>query len=289
VEFTPPGADGTRVFLAQKAAVHDQRGDTLGVVTLFNDVTPFRQLDRMKSELLSMASHEIRTPLTSIQGFSELLLVKQVDQEKHDRYLGYINTQAKRLAYMISDFLDVARIEAGRDLELALEPVALEPLVRSCVEIFESRELPHSFGVDVAESLPSVEADRQKIEQVLQNLMGNAVKYSPEGGTIRVSAVPRQGAVLLEVADEGVGMTPEQVGRIFDKFYRADSSSGAVEGTGLGMFIVKYIVEAHNGGIWVESEVGHGTRVFLTLPCPEAEGPPVPERAEGEPTSGRAV
>lgn len=289
VEFAPPGAEGPRVYLAHKAAVHDRRGEALGVVTLFSDVTPLRELDRMKSEFLSMASHELRTPLTSIQGFSELLMVKKLQEAERDKYLGYINTQAQRLGSLISDFLDVARIEAGRGFELELEPVALGPLVRGCLELFSSRGTGHEFVAEIDDSLPPVEADRAKMEQVFQNLVGNAVKYSPEGGTVRAGASPRQGAVLLEVSDQGIGMSPEQVARVFDKFFRADASSGAVEGTGLGMFIAKYIVEAHGGSIWVESELGRGTKVSVVLPCPEAAGPPVPDKAPGEPTRGRAV
>lgn len=289
VEFTPPGAEMSRVYLAHTAAVRDRHGNTLGVVTLFSDVTPFRELDRMKSEFLSMASHELRTPLTSIQGFSELLMMRKLDEQKQAKYLGYINTQSKRLAHLISDFLDVARIEAGRGFDLSLETTFLEPLVRECVEMFASRDIPHTFSVEVEEGLPAIEMDRNKMEQVFQNLLGNAVKYSPDGGTIRIRASSRQGAVLLEISDEGQGMTPEQLERIFDKFYRADASSGAIEGTGLGMFIVRFIVEAHHGAVWVESEEGRGTRVSMSLPCPEAEGPAVPEPARGQPASGRVV
>jgi PAS domain S-box-containing protein len=289
VEFTPAGAESPRVYLAHRAAVLGRKGEALGVVTLFSDVTPFHELDRMKSEFLTVASHELRTPLTSIRGFSEILMVKKLKEGEQEKYLGYINSQAERLGSIISDFLDVARIEAGRGLELVLEPVALEPLVRGSVEIFQSRDLPHSFVAEMEESLPLVEADRAKMEQVFQNLLGNAVKYSPHGGTVRVSASARQGAVLLEVTDQGVGMRPEQVVRVFDKFYRADTSSGEVEGTGLGMFIVKHLVEAHGGSIWVESEVGSGTRVFIILPCPEAAGPSAPERALGEPSPWRAA
>lgn len=289
VEFTPPGAEQSRVYLAHTAAVRDREGKTLGVVTLFSDITPFRELDRMKSEFLSMASHELRTPLTSIQGFSELLLMRRLDEQKQAKYLGYINTQSKRLAQLISDFLDVARIEAGRGFDLSLETAFLEPLVGECVEMFSSRDIPHTFAVELEEGLPPIEMDRHKMEQVFQNLVGNAVKYSPDGGTIRIAASSCREAVLLEISDEGQGMTPEQLKRIFDKFYRADASSGAIEGTGLGMFIVRFIVEAHHGAVWVESEEGRGTRVSVSLPCPEAEGPPVPEPARGQPTSGRMV
>jgi signal transduction histidine kinase len=259
----------------------------MGVVTVFHDVTPFRELDRMKSEFLSMASHELRTPLTSIQGFSEILISRDLDRQETTKFLGYIHHQAKQLANLINDLLDVARIEAGRGFEMEIETVELEPLIRGSVEAFGGRDTPHRFVVEVAPDLPPVRADRNKLEQVLMNLLSNAVKYSPSGGTIRVAAEPRQASVLLEVSDEGIGMTPEQVSHIFDKFYRAATVQGVTDGTGLGMTIVKHIVEAHGGQIWVESELERGTTVYVTLPCPEASGPPAPrppekERPEGE-------
>lgn len=284
VEFTPAGGAEPRSFLVQTALVQPAGGgEPLGVVTTFSDVTPFRELDRAKSEFLSMASHELRTPLTSIQGFSEILLTRELAEEEAARFLGYINSQARKLGGMIGDLLDVARIEAGRGLELEPEPVEIGPLVSGCLEVFRSRGLSHSFLEEVAGGLPPVVADRGKLEQVLGNLLANAVKYSPDGGAIRVRAERRGGSLVIEVSDKGRGMSPEQVARVFDKFYRAEGSAGAVEGTGLGMFIVKSIVEAHGGLVWLESEPGRGTTVSVALPCPEADGegaPPATTRRE---------
>jgi signal transduction histidine kinase len=232
-----------------------------------HDVTHKREIDRMKTEFLSTAAHELRTPLTSIQGFSEILLTKDdLEPGEHGKFLTYINDQAIGLAAIVNDLLDISRIESGKGLELNKTPCGVGDCVRRIVPYFEIQSPKHEFEIALSEEDTELIVDKDKITQVLENIIGNAVKYSPDGGLVRVTGQLSEGYYRISIEDQGMGMTPEQVDEIFEKFYRADASNTAIQGTGLGMTIVKYIVEAHGGEVWVESEVGKGTTVSFTIP-----------------------
>jgi len=230
-----------------------------------------RQGDRMKNEFISTAAHELRTPLCSVVGYAELLLepetVGGLSEEQRHEFLQEIYDKAGALAKIVDDLLDISRIEAGFAVPLQKKTCDLGELVRREVGHLQLQAPGHRFELALpAAGAAAVLADRHKLVQVLENLIGNAIKFSPAGGTIRVSLEAAAGGFQVSVADEGIGMTPEQVARVFDKFYRADASDTATGGLGLGMSIVKQIVELHGGRIWVESEVGKGTTVRFTVP-----------------------
>jgi PAS domain S-box-containing protein len=245
-------------------------GQPFGFVGLQNDITPFKEMDRLKSEFISTAAHELRTPLTSIQGFSEILLTRDLNEERETRYLNFINQQAKALAAIIEDLLDLSRLEAKQSFEIADELVDLKEIVEQTIFGFRENYPDHSYHITGPEVWPSIQGDPAKLAQLFKNLFSNATKYSPDGGDIQLkTAVVSEYSLLhLTLTDQGVGMTQEQLDHIFDRFYRADASNTAIGGTGLGMTISRLIVEGHSGKIWVESEYGVGTTVHILLPLP---------------------
>ena len=276
-DFELPGDDlsNPRIIRGRTSIIEDKAGKHTGIITTMNDVTYEREVDRMKTEFISTAAHELRTPLTSIQGFSELLTTRDdITEEEKEECLFYINTQSINLANIINDLLDVSRIESGKGFSLDKAPCNIAELIRETVPSFQVHSKKHHFDLALPDEPLEAIVDKDKIRQVLENILSNAVKYSPEGGTIRITGNVVEDHYQVSIEDQGIGMTPEQVEKIFDKFYRADASNTAIPGTGLGMSIVKYLVEAHGGEVWVESpstelgtgEVGKGTTVRFTIP-----------------------
>lgn len=245
-------------------------GQPVGFVGLQSDITPFKEMDRMKSEFISTAAHELRTPLTSIQGFSEILLHRKLAEDRTKRYLTFINQQAQALAAIIDDLLDVSKLESRRGFEIAQEFVDIKEVVEEVVFGFQENHPKHRYRIDAPEKWPFIKGDQAKLAQLFKNLFSNATKYSPNGGEIslRVDVEPKYYLLHMALTDQGVGMTPDQLAHIFDRFYRADASNTAIGGTGLGMTISRLIVERHGGKIWVESEPGAGTTVHVLLPMP---------------------
>jgi signal transduction histidine kinase len=189
-----------------------------------------------------------------------------IDEDKKKKYLTYINNQSVNLSNIISDLLDISRIESGRGFSLMKNRYKISETISKVFSVYKISHPNHSFYFDIEDNELVLFIDRSKIEQVLENILSNAVKYSPHGGSIRIKGVVSGNNFLLTVRDQGVGMTPSQVEKVFDKFFRGDSSDTGIEGTGLGMSIVKYIIEAHKGKVWVESKPGKGTKVSFTLP-----------------------
>lgn len=267
-----------RVELAQPAqrvlelGLRLSRSETVSQILFVRDVTHESEVDRMKSEFLSHAAHELRTPMASVYGFSELLLTRRLSDERRQEMLKIVHRQSQAMIEIINELLDLVRIDDRRGKDFKLAHTALDGLVREVVADFgvpPGRQAPLLALGDVA---LTVRADRAKLAQALRNLLSNAYKYSPGGGEVRIellcapagdaAATPRAG---VRVSDQGMGMTPEQVARVFERFYRADTS-GNVPGTGLGMAIVKEIVELHGGEAVVRSEAGVGTVATLWLP-----------------------
>jgi signal transduction histidine kinase len=252
-----------RFFLIQ-----DGGGHNLGMGLLLRDITREREVDAMKSQLLSTVSHELRTPLASIKGFATTLLRQDVEWDETNRreFLSIIDEESDRLSELISNLLDMSRIEAGT-LRIELEPTDLAPIIHETAEAFRVQTHRHTFQVDLPGVLPPVLADPRRTRQVLRNLVDNAVKYSPDGGDIGISASAGPEAVQVVVSDQGLGIEAQYLEHIFDRFYQVDSASTrAVGGSGLGLSICKAILDAHGGRIWVESEVGLGTSFYFTLP-----------------------
>ena len=226
-----------------------------------------KELDRMKSDFLSTAAHELRTPLTSIVGFSEILLKKKLDEERRNRFLKIINEESMSLSALINDLLDVSRIESGRGFKIKKAPTDPRGIILENVDLFQVQSDKHIFKVTVPDDLPKIELDKDKIDQVMENLLSNAIKFSPKGGKIAVSLKKADRLVKISVSDTGMGIPKKDLPHIFEKFYRAENASmQAIGGTGLGLGIVKYIIESHGGKISVESKLGKGSTFSFTLP-----------------------
>jgi len=264
-----PGDDPKhpKIMRARTSVIHGKDGKQSGIVTIIHDVTHEREVDRMKTEFLSTAAHELRTPLTSIQGFSELLLTqKDLKEEEKEEFVSYINKQSVNLSTIVNDLLDISRLESGMSFLLNKEKCVIGDTIKQLTPYVQGMSSKHKLKVVLPEEPIELFVDKEKMEQVLKNLLSNAVKYSPDGGTVIFSAKKKRSAIEFSVGDQGIGMTPEQIDNVFEKFYRVDASTSAIEGTGLGMTIVKHIVEAHEGKIWMESELGKGTTVKFTIP-----------------------
>jgi PAS domain S-box-containing protein len=269
VDLELPGRNSQpeRIIQLRKSTILDRKGCPSGFVTILQDVSREREIERMKTEFVSIAAHELRSPLTSIIGFTELVLATpDGDAEDQKRYLETIKRQAMVLAEIINTLLDISLIESGQAIPLKRETTTASDIVGEADPLIRMNSARFHFEVNLEEDSSLLWVDRKKISQVMDNLLSNAVKYSPEGGVIRICGGPVGHDYLFAVADEGIGMTEEQVERIFDKFYRADHSNTAVGGIGLGMNIARNIVETHGGKIWVESTYGRGTTIRFTLP-----------------------
>ncbi len=229
-----------------------------------------RELDQAKSEFLSVVSHELRTPLTALQGFSELLLRSALPPDKAHRCLVYLHTEACALGRIVGELLDLSRIEVGRPLELRPERVDLDELMERNVELFAAEHREHRFRWTPSGPAVTLRADPDALDRMVKNLLSNAVKYSPRGGQVSLSACPAEdqpGMVELAVEDDGVGIPPEQLPRIFDKYVRVPHPETATtRGLGLGLSLVKALAEAHGGRVEVDSLPGKGSRFRLLLP-----------------------
>ena len=245
-------------------------GEVQGRILFLHDVTQEEELQQMKSDFLATAAHELRTPMTSIQGFSELLMDDSLDPDTTRDVAATIHRQSSTLVTMVNDLLDLQRIEQRRGRNFDRVPQPLQPIVRRTVSELKVVNDSRSVAMDGLPDEPvEVSVDAAQLGQALTNVLNNAYKYSPGGGEIRLSLESRveHGVrqVGIRVRDHGIGMTPAQRARVFERFYRADPS-GSIPGTGLGMSLVKEIVELHEGQVDIDSELGTGTTVTLWLP-----------------------
>jgi PAS domain S-box-containing protein len=266
-------------------------GRFLGRLYVLRDVTREREVDRMKSEFVSMVSHELRTPLTSIKGYVDLLLEVDTDNLTADQrgFLEIVKTSADRLVALINDLLDVSRIEAGK-IELRREAVDVARLIREVVNAFRPQlETKQQHLTQMAaDDLPLISADADRVTQVLTNLISNAHKYTPRGGSIVVRASPQGAGARVEVQDSGIGLSEQEQKQIFDRFFRANNRvAREAGGTGLGLTIARALVEMHGGEISFSSAPGSGSIFAFTLPTP-ATTEPAPLLMDGTPV-GRNI
>lgn len=229
-----------------------------------------REINKMKSEFISAVSHELRTPLTSIKGYASLLITGKLGAvpEAVKERLEKINAHSDNLVKMINNLLDIARIESGR-VEMKMEKCDIAAIIETAHDLLtpQMREKNLQWKTDVSADVPALVLDKHQVERIFINLVGNAIKFTPENGTITVRARHDSRAAAIEVADTGIGVSKADLGKLFDEFYRVDNSINQnVKGTGLGLSLVKKIVEAHKGKIWVTSELNRGTTFHFTLP-----------------------
>jgi len=263
-------SDASRVLKATAVPLKDERGDLLGKVAVLQDITSFKEVDRLKSDFVSQVSHELRTPLTSIKGYIDNLKdgIAGKLKEKQIDYLNRMSKNADHLAILISDLLDVSRIESGK-MPLIPTTFSLQNLIEEVVKnlrpILDAKQLELLLNPFPGER--GIQGDHDKLEQVITNLLVNAVKFTPPGGRITISLERNEKYVKASIRDTGIGIPAEKQSRIFERFYRVEpESSSKMNGTGLGLYIAKNIIEMHGGRIWVASEVGNGSEFSFTLP-----------------------
>jgi two-component system phosphate regulon sensor histidine kinase PhoR len=261
-----------RFFAVTVASV--SAAETSGAVIVLHDITELRKLERVRRDFVANVSHELRTPLTAIQGFAETLLAGAIDDPQNRiRFLEIILEHSRRLARLTDDLLKLSKMDADR-LELEISRLGVRQFVESCVETAQrpAGEKDLHISVNLSNHLPDIAADRRRLAEVLQNLVDNAIQYTTPGGQIILSASASASEVTFIVSDTGIGIPRADQPRIFERFYRVDAArSREVGGTGLGLAIAKHLVEAHGGRIWVESEVGQGSRFYFTVPIFDAE------------------
>ncbi|MFD1861485.1 ATP-binding protein [Planococcus chinensis] len=254
-----------------------------GTIFVHRDVTREREVDKMKSELVSTVSHELRTPLSSVLGFTELLLNKQLKPEKQERYLKTIYKEARRLTNLINDFLDLQRMESGSQV-YRMGRLSMSEMIIETAEKFRTQTTHPIVFIDDASDV-IVEGDRERLAQVLMNLIGNAIKFSPQGGNVTISLRNDSKNLHVSIQDEGIGIPAEDIPKLFSKFQRIDNSSRRkIGGTGLGLAICQEIILKHDGAIWIESQEGQGTAIHFELPLmSETVEYATQEGAEGNP------
>ena len=261
--------DGTVVAVEGSFTVlKDDADKPFAVMRVLRDITKRKQVERMKSEFTALVSHELRTPLTAIRGFAETLrdFGDELDAAKRARYLQIILDEATRLGHMVGDFLDIARIEAG-GIEMLFADVKTAQLFGRIERLFKEHPSKPVFKIEIGPGAGSLRGDEEQLYRLLVNLCGNALKYTPEGGTVTLKAETAGPDVELSVEDQGPGVTKADQKRLFEKFFRAgDAVTRKTPGTGLGLAICKGIVEAHHGKIRIESEPGRGARFVARLP-----------------------
>jgi two-component system phosphate regulon sensor histidine kinase PhoR len=243
--------------------------ETLGAVLVLHDISELRRLERVRRDFVANVSHEFKTPLTAIRGFAETLLSGALDDADHRaRFVEIIRDHAERLRRLTDDLLRLSKMEAGQ-LALELKPVDAADLLASCLETarFSAEEKKLDIELECPDKMPAVRGDAGRLRDVIQNLLDNAVQYTPTGGRIVISASAKNGDVVFDVSDNGIGIPQADLERIFERFYRVDDArSREAGGTGLGLAIAKHIVEAHSGKIWVESTVGEGSSFHFSIP-----------------------
>jgi signal transduction histidine kinase len=247
---------------------YDEEGDIASVIANVRDVSRLREAEELKNTLLSVISHELKTPVSIIKGYAGTLARQDADWDKGTvaEGLAVIEEEADKLNELINNLLDASRLQAG-GLKLQFAYLDLPSMAEKTVEKLRTQANRHTFSVDFPPDFPSVKGDYERIREVLSNLVGNAIKYSPDGGLIRVGGRVQGDEVRVFVSDEGVGIPTTEQERIFDRFTRVDSSlTRQTPGAGLGLFLVRSVVEAHGGRVWVESQPGQGSTFWFALP-----------------------
>jgi PAS domain S-box-containing protein len=274
------GRQRARDVLLGVTPLCDSVDKTFGYLLSFADITHLKEVDRLKSNIVANVSHEFRAPLASIKAYTELLLdeLDEGDRDVRRHFLTVIEGEAGRLTALVTDFLDLSRLESGR-FELRKRPLDLGKIVDRGLSLLgaQTRDKGMDTIVDVPPDLPALLADEELMGILVRNLLSNAIKFSHRGGEVEVKARAEGGQLVLSVSDQGIGIASEDMPHLFEKFYRVRSATeSGIEGTGLGLALVKEAAEAHGGRIEVESQAGVGSRFTVILPL--APPDPVKER-----------
>lgn len=243
------------------------RQENVGWIIVMHDITPFKEMDLLKSELIATVSHDLKQPLAVMNGYIELLLMHRKLDDTGVNFLEMVRKSIQSMRQLIDDLLDLAKIESG--IRLDLQPVDVKELVDECIEALQPAIMSKAMQVStqITDDIPPLLADRARLQQILLNLISNAVKYTQPEGRVQVLAEPRDTTIRIIIQDNGMGISPEDQAHIFERFYRVRRpETDSIEGTGLGLAIVKSLVEAHDGKIALESHLGEGTTFFLTMP-----------------------
>ena len=261
--------DGSQVEL-DAVATRNDAGEITGALVLFHDITELKKIDQVRRDFVANVSHELRTPLSILHGYIETLLDSpEISREEFSRILGIMERHSKRLDLLAEDLLTLAQLESANP-DLQLGKVDLSRFFGEIIRDWEKKLANKHLNMiaDVAPELPSICADRARLQEALYNLLDNAVKYSCEHGEIRLQARQRDEQVVLSVGDNGIGISKEDLPRVFERFYRVDKARTAenIRGTGLGLAIVKHIAQLHGGHVEAESELGKGTTIRMVLP-----------------------
>ena len=257
-------------MLRLSAVVSDEDGfdETIGIVAAFSDVSQHRELQKTKNDVIALVTHELRTPLTAIQGMSELLTEHEIEPASQNKMLSTINSEAKRLARMVNEYLDITRLESGAQ-RARFAPVNIDNLIEQTLLLLEplaaGREI--KFVRRLAAIQPNINADRELLARAVTNIVANAINYSPDKTIITIETSNTDEVLMIFVRDEGYGISAEQLPRIFEKFYRVSrKQTTGVAGTGLGLALTQEIVELHGGRIEVESVPNKGSTFTVFLP-----------------------
>lgn len=267
-ELTLPGIHQDRFIEVNSAAIENAGGEVEGLIMIFHDFTRIKQLENIRKDFVANVSHELRTPLTLIKGYVETLIDgAKDDPEVATRFLQKIQKHTDRLAFLIEDLLSLSQLESGQII-LRQQETNLHPIIERVLDELQSAAAQKS--ITLKNSVPTAleaNADADRLEQAIYNLVDNGIKYGKSGGTITITAEDLPEFVKVSVQDDGPGIPPEAQERIFERFFRVDRARSRDQGgTGLGLAIVKHIVQSHGGKVWVESTPGHGSSFFLTLP-----------------------
>ncbi len=241
---------------------------TVSKLVIFRDISERKKLEKIKDEFIGLVSHELRTPLTVIIGslYTVLSEGKYLSQKETRQLLEDAVAETEYLSHLVGNLFELSRIQANQ-LSLYTEPVRVDVAVRNVVEKLKRQTSKHQFVVEIDSKMPMVHADPLRLERILYNLMENAIKYSPRGGQIRVFARPEPSHLTIGVADQGIGLSPDDQAKLFSPFPQLEQSAlQGIKGAGLGLMVCRRLVEAHGGRIWVESELGKGSAFFVTLP-----------------------
>ena len=266
IVLEPPLSHTLKVFTSP---VMDSTGLQLGEVKVLHDITREREVEQAKSNFISTISHELRTPLFSIQGFLEMILNNKVpDRQKRKHFLALAYEQSKHLHNLLDEILDISRIESGK-LDIHIKTVFIAPMIDRVVECLQAKAIEK--GVDLRVNLSSrlltVQGDEERLEQVVTNLVDNAIKFTPKGGKVLIKGCVKGEDLMVQVLDNGIGIPAEALTELFQRFYQVDNSATReAGGSGLGLYISKQIIEKHGGLIWVESVLGRGSNFNFTIP-----------------------